>query len=66
MDLSKFTRDELIMAGVALLLAIDLLFLPWFDISIGAGALPCVVHEQRNRVARRLARRARRCWRRWR
>ncbi len=38
MDLSKFTRDELIMAGVALLLAIDLLFLPWFDISIGAGA----------------------------
>jgi hypothetical protein len=33
-DLSKFTRQELILAGVALLLAIDLLFLPWFDISV--------------------------------
>ena len=38
MDLSKFTRDELIMAGVALLLAIDLLFLPWFDISVSFGS----------------------------
>jgi hypothetical protein len=37
MDLSKFTRDEIIMAGVALLLAIDLLFLPWFDISVSFG-----------------------------
>ena len=37
MDLSKFTREELIMAGVAFLLAIDLLFLPWFDISVGFG-----------------------------
>jgi len=37
MDVSKFTRDELILAGVALLLVIDLLFLPWFDVSIGIG-----------------------------
>ena len=37
MDVSKFTRDELILGGVALLLVIDLLFLPWFDISIGIG-----------------------------
>ena len=37
MDLSKFTRDELIMAGAAALLAIDLLFVPWFDISVGFG-----------------------------
>jgi hypothetical protein len=37
MDVSKFTRDELILAGVALLLVIDLLFLPWFDISVGIG-----------------------------
>jgi len=39
MDLSKFTRDELILGGVALLLAIDLLFLPWFEISVGIGGL---------------------------
>lgn len=38
MDVSKFTRDELILAGVALLLAIDLLFLPWFDITVGIGS----------------------------
>jgi hypothetical protein len=37
MDLSKFTRDELIMAGVALLLAFDLLFGPWFDVTVGFG-----------------------------
>jgi hypothetical protein len=37
MDMSKFSREELILAGVALLLVIDLLFLPWFDISIGIG-----------------------------
>jgi hypothetical protein len=29
------TRDDQIIAGVALLLVIDLLFLPWFDISAG-------------------------------
>ena len=35
--MSKFSREELILAGVALLLAIDLLFLPWFDVTIGIG-----------------------------
>jgi hypothetical protein len=39
MDLSKFTREELILAGVAILLAFDLLFLPWFEVSIGLGSL---------------------------
>jgi hypothetical protein len=39
MDLSKFTRDELILAGVAILLVFDLLFLPWFEVSIGLGSL---------------------------
>jgi len=39
MDLSKFTREELILAGVAILLAFDLLFLPWFEVSIGFGSL---------------------------
>lgn len=31
MDLSKFSRDDWILVGLAFLLAIDLLFLPWFD-----------------------------------
>jgi hypothetical protein len=39
MDLSKYTRDELILGGLALLLAIDLLFLPWFEVSVGIGSL---------------------------
>ncbi len=42
MDVSKFSRDELILAGVALLLAIDLLVLPWFSVgggSVSAGGL---------------------------
>jgi hypothetical protein len=39
MDLSRFTRQELILAGVAILLVFDLLFLPWFEVSIGLGAL---------------------------
>jgi hypothetical protein len=43
MDLSKFSRDELILAGVALLLAIDLLFLPWFSISAGVGQFSVTV-----------------------
>lgn len=43
MDLSKFSRDELILAGAALLLAIDLLFLPWFSISAGAGSFSVTV-----------------------
>jgi hypothetical protein len=38
MDLGKFSREELIVGGIALLLAIDLLFLPWFDISVGIGS----------------------------
>jgi hypothetical protein len=38
MDVSKFTREELILAGVALLLVVDLLLLPWFDISVGVGS----------------------------
>lgn len=37
MDLSKFSRDDWIMAGLAFLLAIDVLFLPWFDYSFGFG-----------------------------
>src|ERR1700742_3618424 len=37
MDLSKFTRDELILGSLALLLAVDLLFLPWFEVSVGIG-----------------------------
>src|SRR5262249_17260376 len=39
MDLSKFTRDELILGGVWLLLAICLLFLPWFEVSVGIGTI---------------------------
>jgi hypothetical protein len=39
MDLSKVTRDDWVLAGVALLLVIDLLFLPWFDISFGIGSV---------------------------
>jgi hypothetical protein len=32
---ANMTRDDQIIGGVALLLVIDLLFLPWFDISAG-------------------------------
>ncbi len=39
MALDKFTREELLLALAALLLAVDLLFLPWFDISVGFGGL---------------------------
>jgi hypothetical protein len=35
MDLSGFSRDDWIVGGVALLLLIDLLFLPWFSITVG-------------------------------
>lgn len=34
-DLTKVRRDDWILAGVALVLAIDLLVFPWFDISVG-------------------------------
>jgi hypothetical protein len=37
--LDKFTREELLLALAAVLLALDLLFLPWFDISVGFGGL---------------------------
>jgi hypothetical protein len=33
--LDDFSRDDWIVGAIALLLAIDLLFLPWFTISIG-------------------------------
>lgn len=35
MDLSKFSRDDWIVASIALLLAIDLLFLPWISVNLG-------------------------------
>ena len=35
MSLDDIKRDDWILAGVALLLVIDLLFLPWFDVGIG-------------------------------
>jgi hypothetical protein len=38
MNVDNFSRDDWILAGLALLLAIDLLFLPWFDITVSAGA----------------------------
>jgi len=38
MSLDNVSRDDWIVGGLALLLAIDLLFLPWFSISVGIGA----------------------------
>ncbi|MGI8714993.1 MAG: hypothetical protein ACR2NR_17790 [Solirubrobacteraceae bacterium] len=35
MNLEGVSRDDWILGGVALLLVIDLLFLPWFSISVG-------------------------------
>lgn len=35
MNLDAVRRDDWVIGGVALLLVIDLLFLPWFDISFG-------------------------------
>ncbi len=35
MKFDSVSRDDWILAGVALLLVIDLLFLPWFSISLG-------------------------------
>ncbi|HYB30594.1 MAG TPA: hypothetical protein VEF89_28610 [Solirubrobacteraceae bacterium] len=35
MNLDAIRRDDWLLGGVAFLLAIDLLFLPWFDVSIG-------------------------------
>jgi hypothetical protein len=39
MNTANITRDDWIIGGVALLLVIDLLFLPWFDISAGPFSL---------------------------
>src|ERR1700730_9685170 len=36
-NLDNVSRDDWIVGGLALLLVIDLLFFPWFDISVGAG-----------------------------
>jgi hypothetical protein len=37
-NLKAFSRDDWILGGVALLLAIDLLFLPWFSLSVSDGS----------------------------
>jgi hypothetical protein len=37
-SLDKLSQDDWIVAGVAILLVFDLLFLPWFDQTISAGA----------------------------
>jgi hypothetical protein len=39
MTLEHVKRADLILGGVALLLVIDLLFLPWFDVGIGPFSL---------------------------
>ena len=38
MNLDSFSRDDWILGGVALLLVIDLLFLPWFSVSAVSAA----------------------------
>jgi hypothetical protein len=37
--LERFSREEQIFAGVCLLFAIDLLFLPWFEVSLGGFSI---------------------------
>jgi hypothetical protein len=37
MSLDNMSRDDWILGGLALLLAIDLLFLPWFSVTVGFG-----------------------------
>jgi hypothetical protein len=37
--MDKLSTDDWIVAALALLLAIDLLFLPWFSITVGFGAV---------------------------
>lgn len=34
MDLAKLSRDDMILGGLGLFLVIDLLFLPWYSVSI--------------------------------
>jgi hypothetical protein len=38
MNVENVSRDDWILGGIALLLVIDLFFLPWFDITVSAGA----------------------------
>jgi hypothetical protein len=38
-NLDRITRDDWITGALALLLAIDLLFLPWFSISVSVGSV---------------------------
>lgn len=38
-NLASVTREDWILGGLALMLAIDLLFFPWFDFTIGAGGI---------------------------
>ena len=40
MKFDSVSRDDWILAGVALLLIIDLLFLPWFSISFVGRSRP--------------------------
>jgi hypothetical protein len=42
-NLNNVSRDDWILGGVALLLVIDLLFLPWFSVSVSAGAFSATV-----------------------
>jgi hypothetical protein len=37
-NLDNVSRDEMIVGGLAILLAICLLFFPWFDVSVSVGA----------------------------
>ena len=39
MNLDNVSRDDWILSGIALLLVIDLLFLPWFSVSVGPVSL---------------------------
>ena len=41
MNIENISRDDWIIGGVALLLVIDLLFLPWFDIFGAVLGLTC-------------------------
>jgi hypothetical protein len=38
-DLAKLSREDLIVAGLAAFLLIDLLFLPWYSVSLGGITL---------------------------
>ena len=39
MNLEAFSRDDWFLGGVALLLTVDLLFLPWFSFSMSIGSV---------------------------